>query len=54
MPIDGIYPLAEEGQELEILDKGLDKTGTRYKMEISAENTKLMTNNANSIQRRSS
>ena len=29
----------------------LDKTCTRYKMEISAEKTKLMTNSANGIQR---
>ena len=35
--------LAEEEQELEALIESLDKTCTRYKMEISAEKTKLMT-----------
>ena len=38
-------------QELEALVERLDKTCTRYKMEISAEKTKLMTNSANGIQR---
>ena len=45
---DDIDSLAEEEQELEAL---VDKTCTRYKMEISAEKTKLMTNSANGIQR---
>ena len=31
--------------------KKLDKTCTRYKIEISAEKTKLMTNSASGIQR---
>ena len=44
---DDIDALAEEEQELE----NLDKMCTRYKMEISAEKTKLMTNSANGIQR---
>ena len=44
---DDIDALAEEEQELEALVKSLDKTCTRYKMEISAEKTKLMTNMAN-------
>ena len=44
---DDIDALAEEEQELE----ALDKTYTRYKREISAEKTKLMTNSANGIQR---
>ena len=48
---DDINALAEEGQELEALDECLDKTCTRYKMEISAEKTKLMTNSAKGIQR---
>ena len=48
---DDIDTLAEEEQELEALVESLDKTCTRYKMEISAEKTKLMTNSANSIQR---
>ena len=48
---DDIGALAEEEQELEALVESLDKTRTRYKMEISAEKTRLMTNCANSIQR---
>ena len=48
---DDIDILAEEEQELEALVESLDKSCTRYKMEISAEKTKLMTNNANDIQR---
>ena len=46
-----IDALAEEEQELESLVESLDKTCTRYKMEISAGKTKLMTNSANGIQR---
>ena len=45
------FALVEEEQELEALVESLDKTCTRYKMEISAEKTKLMTNSANDIQR---
>ena len=48
---DNIDALAEEEQELEALVESLDKTCSRYKMEISAEKTKLMTNSANGIQR---
>ena len=48
---DDIDALAEEEQELEALVESLDKTCTRYKMEISAERTKLMTNSVNGIQR---
>ena len=48
---DDIDALAEEEQELEALVESLDNTCTRYKMEISAEKTKLMTNSANGIQR---
>ena len=48
---DDIDALAEEEQELEAQVESLDKTCTRYKMEISAEKTKLMTNCANGIQR---
>ena len=47
--VDDIDALAEEEQELEALAESLDKTFTRYKMEISAEKTKLMTNSANGI-----
>ena len=43
--------LAEEEQNLEALVKSLDKTCTRYQMEVSAEEIKLMTNSANGIQR---
>ena len=48
---DGKDALAEDEQELEALVESLDKTCTRYKIEISAEKTKLMTNSANIIQR---
>ena len=48
---DDIDALAEEEQELEALVEILHKTFTRYKVEISAEKTKLMTNSANGIQR---
>ena len=46
---DDIDALAEEEQELEALVESLDKICTTYKMEISAEKTKLMTNSANGI-----
>ena len=49
---DGIDALAEEEQELEALVESLDKTCRRYKMEISAEKTKLMSNRANGLQRK--
>ena len=42
---------AKEDQQLEALVESLDKICTKYKMEISAEKTKLMTNSANGIQR---
>ena len=48
---DDIDALAEKQQELEDRVESLDKTCTRYKIEISAEKTKLMTNSANVIQR---
>ena len=48
---DDIDALAEEEQKLEALVESLNKTCSRYKMEISAEKTKLMTNSANGIQR---
>ena len=44
--IDG---LAEKEEELAPLVDRLDKTSTAFGMEISAEKTKLMTNNANGI-----
>ena len=43
---DDIDALAEEEQGLEALIESLHKTFTRYKMKISAEKTKLMTNSA--------
>ena len=46
-----IDALTEEEQDLETLVESLDITCTRYKIEISAEKTKLMTNCANDIQR---
>ena len=48
---DDIDALPEKEQELEAVVESLDKTCTRYKMEISAGKTKLMTNSANGIQR---
>ena len=48
---DNIDALAEKEQELEALVESLDKICTRYKMEISAKKTKLMTNSASGIQR---
>ena len=37
--------------QLEALDENFVKTCTRYKMEISAEKTKLIINSANGIQK---
>ena len=48
---DDIDALAREEQELEALVEILGKICTRYKMEISAEENKLMTNSANRFQR---
>ena len=48
---DDIDALAEEEQELEALVESLDKTCAKYKIELGAEKTKLMTNSANGIQR---
>ena len=48
---DDIHVLAEEEQEPDALVESLDKICTRYKIEISAEKTKLMTNSVNDIQR---
>ena len=46
---DDIYGLAGEEEELANLVERLDKASTVYGMEISAEKTKLMTNNASGI-----
>ena len=48
---DDIDAPAEKVQELEALVESLDKTCTRYKMEVSAEKTRLMTDSANGILR---
>ena len=48
---DDIDAAAEEEQALENLVESLYITCTRYKIEISAEKTKLMTNSAYGIQR---
>ena len=40
---DDIPAVTEEGQELEALVESLDKTYTRYTIEISAEKSKLAT-----------
>ena len=47
---DGIAALAKEEPEIDALVESLDKTCTRYKMEMSAEKAKLMINSANDIQ----
>ena len=46
---DDIDGLAGEEEELAILMERLDKASTAYGMEISAEKTKLMTNNTSGI-----
>ena len=47
---DDTDALADEEQEVEALNEGLDKTCTRYQIEIRAEKTKLMTNSAKGMQ----
>ena len=46
---DDIDGLAGEEEELANLVERLDKASTAYSMEISAEKTKLMTNNTSGI-----
>ena len=46
---DDIDGLAEEEEELAKLVGRLDKAPTAYGMEISAENTRLVTNNTSGI-----
>ena len=48
---DDIDALAEEEQQLEVQVESLDKTCSRYKMEISAETSFFMTNSADGIKR---
>ena len=47
--VDDIYGLAGDEEELANLVERLDKASTAYGMEISAEKTKLMTNNTSGI-----
>ena len=47
--VDDIDCLAGEKEELVKLVERLDKVSTAYGMEISAEKTKLMTNNTSGI-----
>ena len=46
---DDIVALAEDKQELDALIDYLDKTCTKYKMEMSAEKTELLPNSVNGI-----
>ena len=48
---DDVDGLAGEEEDLENLVERLDKASTAYGMEISAEKTKLMTNNTSGINR---
>ena len=48
---DDIVVNAEEEEEAGVLIDPLDRTTTRYKMEISPDKTKVMTNNSNGFQR---
>ena len=50
---DAIDALVEETQKLVVLVEILDKTCKRYKMKISPEKIKLMTNSANAFKERS-
>ena len=49
LTVDDIDGLAGEEEELAKLVEHLDKASTAYGMEISAEKTKLMTNNTSGI-----
>ena len=49
LTVDDIDGLAGEEEELANLVEHLDKASTAYSMEISAEKTKLMTNNTSVI-----
>ena len=48
---DDIVVNAEEQEEAGVLVDRLDRTTTRYRMEISPDKTKVMTNNPNGFQR---
>ena len=47
---DDIVVNAEEEEEAGVLIDPLDRTTTRYKMEISPDKTKVLTNNSNGDQ----
>ena len=49
--VDDIVVNAEEEEEAGVLIDRLDRTTTRYKMEIGPDKTKMMTNNPNGFQR---
>ena len=49
---DDINAFAGEGQTLEALAESLDRICSRYKMEMSAEKTKLTTNIASGIEKK--
>ena len=48
---DDIVANAEEKKEAGVVVDRLDRTNTRYKMEIGPDKTKVMTNNPNGFQR---
>ena len=48
---DDIVVNAEEEEEADVLIDRLDRTTTRYKLEIGPDKTKVMTNNSNGFQR---
>ena len=48
---DDIVVNAEEEEEAGVLIERLDRTTTRYKLEIGPDKTKVMTNNPNGFQR---
>ena len=48
---DDVVVNAEEEEEAGVLIDRLDRTTTRYKMEIGADKTKVITNNTNGFQR---
>ena len=48
---DDIVVNAEEEEKADVLLDRLDTTNTRYKMEIGPDETKMITNNPNGLQR---
>ena len=49
--VDDIVVNVEEEEEADVLIDSLDRTTTRYKMEIGPDKTKMLTNNPNGFQR---